>query len=193
MVRSNRYVLLELQIKLKTNILSCFVQADVYPDIKMNVKFVQDTSKFWYKPDISREQGTWGSFSPFCSQKYSFFFLAYFFAFLCSPQPSIYWRTGNLGHSSLETAILSVEPTVWRWRWPAPHRQSSRTRRVKLLPTPASMISIYIFYIRVEVVYVCTLVGDLTNELVRHFLIETSPKGVRLKGCPNEPYFGEFR
>uniref|UniRef100_A0A8C7ZDW4 Tensin 1 n=1 Tax=Oryzias sinensis TaxID=183150 RepID=A0A8C7ZDW4_9TELE len=33
-------------------------------------------------------------------------------------------------------------------------------------------------------------VGDLTNELVRHFLIETSPKGVRLKGCPNEPYFG---
>ncbi|MEQ2233180.1 hypothetical protein ILYODFUR_019305 [Ilyodon furcidens] len=33
-------------------------------------------------------------------------------------------------------------------------------------------------------------VGDMTNELVRHFLIETSPKGVRLKGCPNEPYFG---
>jgi hypothetical protein len=23
------------------------------------VKFVQDTSKFWYKADISREQGTW--------------------------------------------------------------------------------------------------------------------------------------
>uniref|UniRef100_A0A673M0L2 Tensin-1-like n=1 Tax=Sinocyclocheilus rhinocerous TaxID=307959 RepID=A0A673M0L2_9TELE len=32
--------------------------------------------------------------------------------------------------------------------------------------------------------------GDVTNELVRHFLIETSPKGVRLKGCPNELYFG---
>lgn len=32
----------------------------------------------------------------------------------------------------------------------------------------------------------------MTNELVRHFLIETSAKGVRLKGCPNEPYFGEF-
>lgn len=31
--------------------------ADGYPDIKMNVKFVQDTSKFWYKPDITREQG----------------------------------------------------------------------------------------------------------------------------------------
>uniref|UniRef100_A0A671P2Z6 Tensin-1-like n=1 Tax=Sinocyclocheilus anshuiensis TaxID=1608454 RepID=A0A671P2Z6_9TELE len=32
--------------------------------------------------------------------------------------------------------------------------------------------------------------GDVTNELVRHFLIETSLKGVRLKGCPNELYFG---
>lgn len=34
-------------------------------------------------------------------------------------------------------------------------------------------------------------VGDLSNELVRHFLIECTQKGVRLKGCPNEPYFGE--
>ncbi|KAK7938901.1 hypothetical protein WMY93_002227 [Mugilogobius chulae] len=32
--------------------------------------------------------------------------------------------------------------------------------------------------------------GDLSNELVRHFLIESSSKGVKLKGCPNEPYFG---
>lgn len=34
--------------------------------------------------------------------------------------------------------------------------------------------------------------GDLSNELVRHFLIECTQKGVRLKGCPNEPYFGEL-
>lgn len=26
---------------------------------------------------------------------------------------------------------------------------------------------------------------------MRHFLIECTQKGVRLKGCPNEPYFGE--
>lgn len=31
----------------------------------------------------------------------------------------------------------------------------------------------------------------MSNELVRHFLIECTQKGVRLKGCPNEPYFGE--
>ena len=28
-------------------------------------------------------------------------------------------------------------------------------------------------------------------ELVRHFLIEPTSKGVRLKGCTNEPVFGE--
>lgn len=38
---------------------------------------------------------------------------------------------------------------------------------------------------------VVSAVGDLSNELVRHFLIECTQKGVRLKGCPNEPYFGE--
>lgn len=27
---------------------------------------------------------------------------------------------------------------------------------------------------------------------MRHFLIECTSKGVRLKGCPNEPYFGEI-
>lgn len=31
--------------------------ADGSPESRLNVKFVQDTSKFWYKPDISREQG----------------------------------------------------------------------------------------------------------------------------------------
>lgn len=37
------------------------------------------------------------------------------------------------------------------------------------------------------------IAGDVTNELVRHFLIESSPKGVKLKGCPNEPYFGQWK
>lgn len=35
---------------------NCMV-ADGSPESRLNVKFVQDTSKFWYKPDISREQG----------------------------------------------------------------------------------------------------------------------------------------
>lgn len=33
----------------------CF--PDVLASKQVTVKFVQDTSKFWYKPDISRDQG----------------------------------------------------------------------------------------------------------------------------------------
>ena len=38
-----------------------------------------------------------------------------------------------------------------------------------------------------------TKAGDPQTELVRHFLIETTPKGVKLKGCSNEPVFGKYR
>lgn len=34
--------------------------------------------------------------------------------------------------------------------------------------------------------------GDPTNELIRHFLIEPNTRGVRLKGCTNEPIFGSL-
>jgi len=42
-----------------------------------------------------------------------------------------------------------------------------------------------------ETVYVLTT-ADPQSELVRHFLIEPTSKGVRLKGCSNEPVFGKF-
>uniref|UniRef100_A0A3B4VJE6 SH2 domain-containing protein n=1 Tax=Seriola dumerili TaxID=41447 RepID=A0A3B4VJE6_SERDU len=105
---------------------------DGYPDIKMNVKFVQDTSKFWYKPDISREQAI---------------------NLLKDREPGAFIIRDShsfRGAYGLAMKVACPPPTV---------QQNKK-------------------------------VGDLTNELVRHFLIETSPKGVRLKGCPNEPYFG---
>lgn len=34
--------------------------------------------------------------------------------------------------------------------------------------------------------------GDPLNELVRHFLIEPTSKGVRIKGCCNEPIFASL-
>lgn len=34
-----------------------FYFIDVLVNKQLTVKFVQDTSKFWYKPDISRDQG----------------------------------------------------------------------------------------------------------------------------------------
>ncbi|XP_040029120.2 tensin-1 isoform X5 [Gasterosteus aculeatus] len=105
---------------------------DGYPDIKMNVKFVQDTSKFWYKPDITREQAI---------------------NVLKDREPGAFVIRDS--HSFRGAYGLAMKVAC-----PPPTLQQNKK------------------------------VGDMTNELVRHFLIETSPKGVRLKGCPNEPYFG---
>uniref|UniRef100_A0AAY4B9J5 Tensin 1 n=1 Tax=Denticeps clupeoides TaxID=299321 RepID=A0AAY4B9J5_9TELE len=108
-----------------------FCVADGPPDIHLNVKFVQDTSRFWYKPDISREQAI---------------------CLLKDREPGAFVIRDShsfRGAYGLAMKVACPPPTV---------QQNKK-------------------------------VGD-TNELVRHFLIETSPKGVRLKGCPNEPYFG---
>ncbi|XP_053352608.1 tensin-1 isoform X2 [Clarias gariepinus] len=104
---------------------------DGSPETRMNVKFVQDTSKFWYKPDISREQAI---------------------NILKEREPGAFIIRDShsfRGAYGLAMKVASPPPTV------QPPKK-----------------------------------GDITNELVRHFLIETSPKGVKLKGCPNEPYFG---
>ncbi|KAM9365116.1 tensin-1 isoform 2-T2 [Pholidichthys leucotaenia] len=110
---------------------SRFNMPDGSPESRLNVKFVQDTSKFWYKPDISREQAI---------------------SLLREREPGAFVIRDShsfRGAYGLAMKVASPPPTV--------HPSKK---------------------------------GDLTNELVRHFLIESSPKGVKLKGCPNEPYFG---
>ncbi|KAM4689774.1 LOW QUALITY PROTEIN: tensin-3 [Discoglossus pictus] len=104
-------------------------------DKHMTVKFVQDTSKFWYKPDISREQAI---------------------AVLKDKEPGSFIVRDS--HSFRGAYGLAM----------------------KVATPPPSVLQLN------------KKVGDLTNELVRHFLIECVHKGVRLKGCPNEPYFGSL-
>ncbi|XP_069388540.1 tensin-1 isoform X6 [Paralichthys olivaceus] len=104
---------------------------DGSPESRLNVKFVQDTSKFWYKPDISREQAI---------------------GLLREREPGAFVIRDShsfRGAYGLAMKVASPPPSV--------HQNKK---------------------------------GDISNELVRHFLIESSPKGVKLKGCPNEPYFG---
>ncbi|XP_041722232.2 tensin-1 isoform X2 [Coregonus clupeaformis] len=111
---------------------SKFNMSDGSPETRLNVKFVQDTSKFWYKPDISRDQAI---------------------SLLREREPGAFIIRDShsfRGAYGLAMKVASPPPTV------------QQTKKA----------------------------GDITNELVRHFLIETSPKGVKLKGCPNEPYFG---
>ncbi|XP_005998112.1 tensin-1 isoform X2 [Latimeria chalumnae] len=111
---------------------SKFSMPDGSPETRANVKFVQDTSKYWYKPEISREQAI---------------------TLLKEREPGAFIIRDShsfRGAYGLAMKVATPPPTIVQ--------QNKK--------------------------------GDMTNELVRHFLIETSPKGVKLKGCPNEPYFG---
>ncbi|KAM4025897.1 tensin-1 isoform 6-T7 [Anomaloglossus baeobatrachus] len=111
---------------------SKFSMPEGSPEIRANVKFVQDTSKYWYKPEISRDQAI---------------------TLLKEREPGAFIiRDSHSFRGAYGLAMKVATPP----------------------PTPAQP----------------SKKGDATNELVRHFLIETSPRGVKLKGCPNEPYFG---
>lgn len=95
-------------------------------------RFVRDTSKFWYKPHISREEAI---------------------NFLKDKEPGTFIvRDSNSfpGAFGLALKVAHIPPNV------------------------------------------STKPGDPPgSELVRHFLIETTPKGVKLRGCSNEPVFGK--
>lgn len=97
-----------------------------------NVKFVQDTSKFWYKPHLSRDQAI---------------------ALLKDKDPGAFLIRDShsfQGAYGLALKVATPPPSAQPWK------------------------------------------GDPSEQLVRHFLIETGPKGVKIKGCPTEPYFGSL-
>lgn len=96
-------------------------------------KFVKDTSKFWYKPNISREDAI---------------------QMLKDKSPGTFViRDSNSfpGAFGLALKVATIPPNV------------------QAKPS-----------------------GDPQADLVRHFLIEPTPKGVRLRGCSNEPVFGSL-
>lgn len=96
-------------------------------------KFVKDTSKYWYKPNITRDDAI---------------------ALLRDKPPGTFViRDSNTfpGAYGLALKVAQLPPNVQ--------------------PKPTN---------------------DPQAELVRHFLIEPTPKGVRLRGCSNEPVFGSL-
>ncbi|CAM9413180.1 unnamed protein product [Lampetra planeri] len=103
-------------------------------ETRAQVKFVQDTTKYWYKKEISRDQAI---------------------ALLKDKEPgSFVIRDSHSfrGAYGLAMKVSSPPPNI--------PQQGKK--------------------------------GDVSSELVRHYLIECTSKGVRLKGCPNEPYFGSL-
>lgn len=102
---------------------------------RVGVKFVQDSSRFWYKPGISREQAI---------------------AALKEREPGTFLiRDSNSFQGAYGLALKVATPPV------NVNNHSSK-------------------------------VSDPLEQLVRHFLIETGPRGVKIKGCQNEPYFGSL-
>ncbi|KAM7422207.1 hypothetical protein PAMA_010331 [Pampus argenteus] len=103
-------------------------------DIRVNAKFVQDSSKYWYKPGISRDQAI---------------------AVLKDKEPgSFLIRDSNSFQGAYGLALKVATPP--------PNANITGSK------------------------------GDPLEQLVRHFLIETGPRGVKIKGCQNESYFGSL-
>ncbi|KAL1123679.1 hypothetical protein AAG570_001452 [Ranatra chinensis] len=99
-----------------------------------HVKFVRDTSRYWYKPTISREEAI---------------------AMLRDQSPGTFVvRDSNSFPGAFGLALKVATP---------PPNTTGKS--------PSS---------------------DPANELVRHFLIEPTSRGVRLKGCANEPVFSSL-
>ncbi|KAJ8409211.1 hypothetical protein AAFF_G00242320 [Aldrovandia affinis] len=102
---------------------------------RVSVKFVQDSSRFWYKPGISRDQAI---------------------AVLKEKEPGTFLiRDSNSFQGAYGLALKVATP---------PPNVSNHGSKV----------------------------GDPLEQLVRHFLIETGPRGVKIKGCQNEPHFGSL-
>ncbi|CAJ0954251.1 unnamed protein product [Ranitomeya imitator] len=134
---------------------SKFSMPDGSPETRAHVKFVQDTSKYWYKPEISRDQAI---------------------TLLKEREPGAFIIRDShsfRGAYGLAMKVATPPPT------PAQPSKKGEYSSPSVITSPHIVLSD------------CSAApGDATNELVRHFLIETSPRGVKLKGCPNEPYFG---
>uniref|UniRef100_H0WJ23 Tensin 4 n=2 Tax=Otolemur garnettii TaxID=30611 RepID=H0WJ23_OTOGA len=101
-------------------------------DMQPTMKFVMDTSKYWFKPSITREQAI--------------------------------------------ELLRKEEPGAFVIRDSSSYRGSFGLA-LKVQEAPASAQN---------------QAGEDSSDLIRHFLIESSAKGVHLKGADEEPYFGSL-
>jgi tensin len=117
----------------------------------VHVKFVRDTSKYWYKPNISRVEGLLKNSLPL-NLKFTATFNCAAIALLRDQAPGTFVvRDSNSFPGGFGLALKVASP---------PPSTPGGTR-------------------------------DQGNELVRHFLIEPTSRGVKLKGCADEPVFSK--
>lgn len=112
----------------KSTLLLHYPSIDFYSNILF--RFVRDSSKFWYKPSITRDEAI---------------------ALLRNAQPGTFIVRDSTSFANAYGLVIKVS-----------HPPSGAQK------------------------------GPGGDELVRHFLIEPTTRGVRLKGCANEPVFSSL-
>ncbi|CAL8333339.1 unnamed protein product [Lota lota] len=100
-----------------------------------SMKFVMDTSKFWFRPHINRAEAE---------------------ALVKDKLPGVFVVRDSTSYRGSFGLVMKVEPDPY-----------------SISPTAGHA-------------------GENSSESLRHFLIESSAKGVRIKGSPHEPYFGSL-
>ena len=86
--------------------------------------------------------------------------------------------------------VLSLYEKSWKFDEVDFFISNLLTSKEKKPYIETSMINATVISDQNKVKYFCSS-SDPDTELVRHFLIESTSKGVRLKGCNNEPVFGK--
>lgn len=140
------------KISIVTGFMFCF--ADNAGDKHVSVNFVQDTSKFWYKADISREQGVWARGDPGGERPRLGTSLGHglgqglrFVTCLCRKRTSrfLWQKLGvNEGAGQMRALAVSMAACPWAFRWLPPPAAHGRwqwslrivTGRCSLCPRP---------------------------------------------------------
>lgn len=123
----------------------------------VHVNFVMDNSRYWYKPNIAREDGK-------SINKFSL-----------NWKEKLYTKTLSCNITTAINLLKDQPPGTFIVR-DSNSFPGAFGLALKVATPPPHVAG--------------KNNSDPSVELVRHFLIEPTSKGVRIKGCSNEPVFG---
>lgn len=139
------------------------------------MKFVRDTSRFWYKPTISREEGI-----IFHLQIYIYIIqtdILYIIFFFFKLNKNVFISITFYIFLTAIAMLRNQQPGTFVVRDSNSFSGAFGLALKVATPPPSTPVK--------------NSSTDPSSELVRHFLIEPTSRGVKLKGCANEPVFSK--